>query len=73
MPDTPEHLRLFASLATEDAAHWRRQAELYPQRRAEYLAKAEQREDDARFYLGKADRDEAWNAPTEDYTLEAAE
>lgn len=72
MPDTPEHLRLFASLAFEDATHWREQAEVYPKRRAEYLNKAGQREDDARFYLEKAARDEVW-LETDDYMMEAAE
>ena len=72
MTDTPEHLRLFAKLALEDASYWREQAGQYPQRRNEYLAKAEQREDDSRFYSDKADRDKGW-LWTDDYALEAAE
>lgn len=72
MPDTPEHLRLFASLAFEDATHWREQAEIYPKRRVEYIAKAEQREDDARYYQEKANRDEGWLGAN-DYLMEAAE
>lgn len=72
MSDTPEHLRLFASLAFEDAEHWRNEAKVYPQRCAKYLAWAEQREDDARYFLEKADRDERWTE-TEGYMKEAAE